>query len=130
MMVFFIIRFAFCSLFLFCGPTKPFKAACVPRFGEAKRPFNQSCGLGGRNPSTSFIGLQLAASDERKVRKKSGSTLALTLALSPGRGNSLCPPSDYSMVTRPIQLEGFRVRRRTILPLLGEEGRGEGGLTV
>jgi hypothetical protein len=52
---------------------------------------------------------------------------ALTLALSPRRGNERSPALVLRLSVRPIpSLEFFR-QRQTILPLPGGEGRGEGG---
>jgi hypothetical protein len=52
---------------------------------------------------------------------------ALTLTLSPRRGNERSPALVLRLTVRPIlSLEFFR-QQRTILPLPGGEGRGEGG---
>src|ERR1039458_1171547 len=46
--------------------------------------------------------------------------LALTLTLSPRRGNSHCPSSVLRKIVRPILTHDISTTRRMILPLLGE----------
>jgi hypothetical protein len=53
-------------------------------------------------------------------------TLSLTPALSPRRGSSRRPSSDCSVTFLPTPAHDLPMSRRTIHPLLGGEGRGEG----
>jgi hypothetical protein len=52
---------------------------------------------------------------------------ALTLALSPRRGNEGRSALVLRLTVRPVPSLEFSRRRQTILPLRGGEGRGEGG---
>ena len=62
-----------------------------------------------------------------RVKTWTGETSTLTLTLSPRRGNDRSPSLVLRRMIRPIpSLESSR-KRRTILPLPGGEGRGEGG---
>jgi hypothetical protein len=54
-------------------------------------------------------------------------TTALTLALSPRRGNHRSVALGLRLTVRPIPAPEFSQQRQTILPLPGGEGRGEGG---
>jgi hypothetical protein len=52
---------------------------------------------------------------------------ALTPALSPRRGSGVCQSLILRQTVRPIQSLELSRKAGTILPLLGGEGRGEGG---
>jgi hypothetical protein len=50
----------------------------------------------------------------------------LTLTLSLGEREQAAKPSNFWGTRTANPVAGFRMRRETILPLLGGEGRGEG----
>jgi len=52
---------------------------------------------------------------------------ALTLTLSPRRGDGRSPVLVLRLTVRPLPSLEFSKERQTFLPLPGGEGRGEGG---
>ncbi len=103
---------------------RPFKESlqkCL-RSLETRRP----CAHQPQRPGRRWQSLAHRHGSLWRPRTKECVTTSLTLALSPRRGNRLCPSSDCPTTHLPSPPHDIPRNQRTILLLPGGEGRDEG----